>query len=151
MENTFGTGNLNLTGTTPLTPDVISQLTDVFGTTSIAVIALTAFNFFTAILTLGLVVSDNRRKHKTWKVAPSYRIPLSLSIAIALGHLVFIIKAFNGLPIVQMDDASKDKKTWCKVLNELGFWGIPLSTCELISSYMGCPCHNGRASGSYCS
>lgn len=124
MANTFGTGNLNLTGTTPLTPDAISQLTDIFGTTSIAVIALTVFNFFTAILSLGLIAFDNHRKHKTWKVAPSYRIPLSLSIAITLGHLVFIIKAFNGLPVVQMDDASKGKKLLCKVLNELGFWGV---------------------------
>ena len=123
MADTFGTGNLNLTSTASLNPEVISQLTDVFGTTSIAVIALTVFNFFTATLVMGLIIFDNRRKHKTWRLAPSYRIPMSLSIAIALGHLVFVIKAFNGLPIVQMADASKSKKLVCKVLNELGFWG----------------------------
>ena len=123
MDNTFGTGNLNLTGTAPLTPDALSQLTDVFGTTSIAVIALTVFNFFTAILVMGLIVFDNRRKHKTWKVAPSFRIPLTLSIAIALGHLVFVVKAFNGLPVLQIADPPKSKKLACKVLNELGFWG----------------------------
>jgi hypothetical protein len=123
MDNTFGTGNLNLTGTAPLTPDARSQLTDVFGTTSIAVIALTVFNFFTTILVMGLIVFDNRRKHKTWKVAPSFRIPLTLSIAIALGHLVFVVKAFNGLPVLQIADPPKSKKLACKVLNELGFWG----------------------------
>jgi hypothetical protein len=121
--NTFGTGNLNLTDPTRLSPYTIDQLIDIFGTTSIAVIALTVFNCFTALMAIGLIVYDNKRKHKTWKVAPSFRIPLSLSIAIALGHIIFVIKAFNGLPIIPVADLSKSKELMCKVLNELGFWG----------------------------
>lgn len=150
MAYNFGTGNLNFTDPANLTPDAIDQLIDIFGTTSIAVIALTVFNCFTALMAIGLIVYDNRQKHKTWKIAPSFRIPLSLSIAIALGHIVFVIKAFNGLPIIPMADLSKSKRLMCKVLNELGFWGTIFYERALNFSDMGASRHNGCSSCCYC-
>ena len=88
-------GTFNLTGI-HVTPEIIQQVTELFAGSSIAAVALTVFNFFAAVLAAVLISVDNRRFHKSWKVAPSNRVPLSLAIAISISHLFFILKAFNG-------------------------------------------------------
>jgi hypothetical protein len=109
---------------TPVPADVFAQIVNSFGGTSIAVIALTVFNFFAAILGAIMIIVDNRARHKTWKIAPSKRIPLCLTITIAVSHLFFLLKAFNGLQAFQTYDPPENKKLACKVFNELGFWGM---------------------------
>src|SRR5579862_4027924 len=74
-------------------------VSDAFGSKSVAIIALIVVNFFAAILAIIVIVSDNRRVHRTWAVTPSRRIPLSLAFAVTLSHVVFILKAFNGLEV----------------------------------------------------
>ena len=108
----------------PISPGFASNITQLFGGTSIASITLTVFNFVTAGAAVALILFDNRRIHKTWKVAPSNRIPLALAVAICISHVFFMIKAFIGLAAFHTFDPPKDKKLACRVFNELGFWGI---------------------------
>jgi formate hydrogenlyase subunit 3/multisubunit Na+/H+ antiporter MnhD subunit len=111
-------GAIKVTGQTSM-----QMLSDLIGDMSIASIALTIFNFLTAGLTILLILVDNRRIYKTWKLAPSIRIPLGLSIAICVSHVVFILKAFIGLAVFRTFNPPSDEKLPCKILNELGFWG----------------------------
>ena len=107
-----------------ISPGFASNITQLFGGTSIASITLTVFNFVTAGAAVALILFDNRRIHKTWKVAPSNRIPLALAVAICISHVFFMIKAFIGLAAFHTFDPPKDKKLACRIFNELGFWGI---------------------------
>ena len=118
------TGTFNLTDNSTLTPDFANAVSDIFGSTSIAVIALTVVNFFAAFLSILLIVDDNHSAHKTWYITPSRRIPLALALAIMLSHLIFILKAFNGLTAFATSNPPKMKTLACRVLNELGFWGL---------------------------
>ena len=116
-------GMFNTSDSTPITREFASNITQLFGGTSIASISLTVFNFVTAGAAIALILFDNRRKHKTWKIAPSNRIPLALAVAICISHVFFMIKAFIGLAAFHTFDPPKDKKLACRIFNELGFWG----------------------------
>jgi hypothetical protein len=137
------TGTVNVTGSKPASGDVFSDILELFGGTSIAVIALTVFNFFTAMLAAILITVDNRGRHKTWKIAPSKRIPLYLAVTITVAHLFFLLKAFNGIQAFQTFDPPKNKKLACKVFNELGFWGTSDHLSRLMCSHMGASCDHG--------
>jgi hypothetical protein len=115
-------GTFNLTGV-HVTPALVQEVTELFGGTSIAAMALTVFNFFAAVLAAVLISVDNRRFHKSWKVAPSNRVPLSLAVAISVSHLFFMLKAFNGLQSFQTFDPPKGRKLACTIFNDTGFWG----------------------------
>jgi hypothetical protein len=115
-------GTFNLTGL-HITPELVQQVNELFGGTSIAAISLTVFNFFAALLAAVLITVDNRRFHRSWKVAPSNRVPLSLAIAIAISHLFFMLKAFNGLQSFQTFDPPKGRELACRIFNETGYWG----------------------------
>ena len=119
------TGMFNVSGSTPLTPEEVKDIADLFGGTSIAAIALTVFNFFAAVLVIVFILADNRRIHSSWKIAPSNRIPLVLAVAICISHVFFMMKAFVGLVSFHTFDPPKSKQIPCKVSNELGFWGTP--------------------------
>jgi hypothetical protein len=140
-------GTFNLTGI-HVTPQLVQAITELFGGTSIAVIALTVFNFFSAVLATVLVAMDNRRFYKTWRVAPSNRVPLSLAIAIAISHLFFMLKAFNGLQSFQTFDPPPGRKLACSIFNETGFWGI-LPFFGLMPSDLDSSCHVGCAFGDH--
>jgi len=116
-------GMFNTSDSTPITREFASNITQLFGGTSIASISLTVFNFVTAGAAIALILFDNRRKHKTWKIAPSNRIPLALAVAICISHVFFMMKAFIGLAAFHTFDPPKDKKLPCRIFNELGFWG----------------------------
>ena len=107
----------------PISPDFASKITKLFGGTSIASITLTVFNFVAAAVAVALILLDNRRIHKTWKVAPSNRIPLALAVAICISHVFFMTKAFIGLVAFHTFNPPKTRKLACRVFNELGFWG----------------------------
>jgi len=102
-------------------PDAIQNL---FGGTSIASIVLTVFNFVAALAAIILILFDNRRVHKAWKIAPSLRIPLSLAVAICISHVFFMTKAFIGLRALDTSSPPKSERLACQIFNELGFWGI---------------------------
>ena len=112
-----------------ISPDFASNITQLFGGTSIASVTLTVFNFVTAGVAIALILLDNRRIHKTWKVAPSNRIPLAIAVAICLSHVFFMIKAFIGLAAFHTFNPPKSDKLACRIFNELGFWGIIFDIC----------------------
>jgi len=113
----------NVSGSMPLTSDQVQDITELYGGTSIAAIALTVFNFFAAVLAIILILVDNRRIHKSWKISPSNRIPLVLALAICISHVFFMMKAFIGLASFHTYDPPKNKQVPCDVSNQLGFWG----------------------------
>ena len=115
------TGTFNLSGETSITPDLLNDITDLFGGTSIAEDALTGFNCFTSILAIALILFDNRRRHKIWKIAPSNRIPLGLALVICISHIIFIMKEYIGLESFEDFNPPENERLACKVLNELGF------------------------------
>ena len=144
------TGMFNVSGSTPLTPQQETDITDLFGGTSIAAIGLTVFNFFAAALAIIFILVDNRRTYKRWTIAPSNRIPLVLAAAICISHVFFMMKAFIGLASFQSYDPPKSKQIPCDVSNQLGFWGT-LSSVQTDGSYLGSigynlctSCHDGH-------
>lgn len=110
----------------PSSQNFSTQIQELFGGTSIASIALTVFNFVAGLVVILLILFDNRRKHKTWKIAPSNRIPLAIAIAICISHVFLMSKAFIGLGAFHTFDPPPNEKLACRVFNELGFWGIIL-------------------------
>lgn len=136
--------------TTPIGPDFAKDIKDLFGATSIASIALTVLNFVVAVAAIILILIDNRTRHKTWKIAPSNRIPLGIATAISISHVFFIVKAFVGLASFHTFDPPEDKKFACRISNELGFWRIELQRPYLlICSYLDTPCHFGCTNYGY--
>jgi len=145
------TGMFNVSGSMPLTPQEEKNITDLFGGTSIAAIALTVFNFFAAVLAIIFILTDNRRVYRRWKISPSNRIPLVLAAAICISHVFFMMKAFIGLASFQSFNPPKSKQVPCDVSNQLGFWGTSSSRAQTDASHLGsvgdniCACcHDGH-------
>ena len=113
----------NMTESVP-SIDFPNMIKNLFGGTSIASITLTVINFLAALAAIILILVDNRRVHKTWKIAPSLRIPLSLAVAICISHVFFMTKAFIGLGAFHMPNPPKNERVACQIFNELGFWGL---------------------------
>ena len=130
------TGMFNVSGSMPLTSDQVMDITQLYGGTSIAAIALTVFNFFAAVLAIIFILVDNRRIYKSWKISPSNRIPLVLALAICISHVFFMMKAFIGLASFHTYDPPKNKQVPCDVSNQLGFWGTS-SWSRADCSYLG--------------
>ena len=128
------TGMFNVSSSMPLTSDQVKDITELYGGTSIAAIALTVFNFFAAVLAIIFILVDNRRIYKSWKISPSNRIPLVLAVAICISHVFFMMKAFIGLASFQTFDPPKNKEVPCDVSNQLGFWGTSSSFLALIAA-----------------
>src|SRR5579859_4663446 len=116
-------GTFNISDPDPQSSNAFQDITAVFSATSLVVIGFTVINTLAAFLALVLIMVDNRRAHKTWRISPSNRIPLSLAVAITISHVLFVAKACNGLETFQTADPPKGRKLACKVFNELGFWG----------------------------
>lgn len=117
------TGMFNLSGETSIPAGQLAAIVDLFGATSIAEDALTAFNCFAATLAVFMILFDSRRRRGTWKIGLSSRIPLGLAAAISISHIIFIVKEFVGLNSFEDIDPPKDERLACGVLNEFGYWG----------------------------
>jgi len=118
----------NLTGNGTLSESTVTQINDQFTVPTTAILALTVVNLFAALLTAALVLGDNIRLNRTWKLDPSRRIPFSVALGIVLSHVAFILKDLNGLK--WWDSLSHGNWTDlsslqlpCMVYNQLGFWG----------------------------
>jgi len=111
-------------GTQPLSSGFKDQISLLFGPEAITSIALTVLNFVVGLGVIALVLLDNRRIYKTWRVTRWNRVPLALATAICLSHAVFIVKSFLGLASFHRFNPPKDVKLVCQVFAELGFWGL---------------------------
>ena len=123
MNINTGLGTFVPNGTKPLSPGFKDQISLLFGPEAITSIALTVLNFVVGLAVIALVLWDNRRIHKTWRVTPWNRVPLALATAICLSHAVFIVKSFLGLAAFHRFNPPKDVMLACRVFAELGFWG----------------------------
>jgi hypothetical protein len=123
MDIQTGLGTFVPNGTEPLSTQFKDHISLLFGPEAITSIALTVINYVVGLGIIALVMVDNKRIYKTWRVVPSNRIPLALAAAICLSHAFFIIKSFLGLASFHDFDPPKDVRLACRVFGELGFWG----------------------------
>jgi hypothetical protein len=124
MDVQTGLGTFVPNGTEPLSTEFKDHISVLFGPEAIFSIALTVLNYVVGLGVIALVLVDNKRVHKTWRVVPSNRTPLALAAAICLAHAFFIVKSFLGLASFHDFNPPKDVQLACRVFSELGFWGI---------------------------
>jgi len=123
----------NTTGT-DLTPQEWANIEELFRPVSIAAIILTIFNLGASIIAIVLMLVDNWRIYKTWRISPSIRIPLSLVVVIFISHCIFVLKAAIGLACGDMEIPMETAPPVCKAMEELGFWGLFISHAHLTRS-----------------